>query len=142
MKKSLLYLVAAVVVVVGIYLVMSKPAGNGVPSPTPTPTPTPTASVSKTPTPSPITRQPQTFQVAIQNFAFVPASVTVKQGDTVVFKNGDTAAHTVTATDGSFNSGTIVAGAQWSLATANLAPGTYVFTCGFHASMRGTLVVQ
>ena len=68
-----------------------------------------------------------------------PGSVTVKQGSTVYWNNKDAIAHTVTADDGSFNSGTLAAGATFSF-VVNTA-GTYTYHCNFHSGMKGTLVV-
>jgi len=156
-KKLLVIIVVIVAVVAGILYFRGGSAPSSSPTPsvsmympsmTPTATPNPTAhpSTSKMPTPSPtsgiIIHESQVFTVKIENFAFSPASLTVKQGDVVVFKNMDATIHTATALNGAFDSGTIGTGQQWTLATANLAPGTYAFHCSIHQSMQGTLVVQ
>jgi hypothetical protein len=49
--------------------------------------------------------------VTISGFALGPASTTVNVGDTVTWTNVDSAAHTVTALDGSFDSGPLAPGA-------------------------------
>src|SRR5215470_14425713 len=41
-------------------------------------------------------QRPQTHTVMIKNFAFVPNNLTVSIGDTVVWKNEDSAPHTAT----------------------------------------------
>ena len=52
-----------------------------------------------------------TNTVAIQNFAFSPATVTVKSGTTITWTNRDSDAHTVTAMPaGSFHSPTLNTG--------------------------------
>jgi plastocyanin len=77
--------------------------------------------------------------VAISNYKFAPAKLTVKVGTRVTFSNHDMTAHTATATGG-FDSGTIKPGAS---ATVNFSkPGTYPYICQFHAFMHGTVVVQ
>src|SRR5262245_11019965 len=48
--------------------------------------------------------------VAIQNFAFSPATITVKAGTTVTWTNHDQDAHTVTANPGPFRSKTLNTG--------------------------------
>jgi plastocyanin len=77
--------------------------------------------------------------VAISNYKFAPAKLTVKVGTRVTFSNHDMTAHTATASGG-FDSGTIKPGAS---ATVNFSkPGTYPYICQFHAFMHGTVVVQ
>jgi plastocyanin len=55
--------------------------------------------------------------------------------------NQDPAAHTVTAKDKSFNTGSIAMGQQ-SVLTAPSKPGSYPYYCAFHAYMTGTLIVK
>jgi plastocyanin len=74
------------------------------------------------------------------HFAYSPASLTVAAGSTVVFKNLDSTAHTVTATDKSFDSGEMTEGASWSHVFAK--PGTYTYLCTYHTYMEGTIVVK
>ncbi|MEM9603446.1 MAG: cupredoxin family copper-binding protein [Pseudomonadota bacterium] len=77
--------------------------------------------------------------VAISNFAYVPAQLTVSAGDTVVFVNEDGAPHSATATDGSFDTG-VFAGGESGAITVGSA-GTYAYFCSVHPNMKGTLVV-
>lgn len=67
------------------------------------------------------------------------ATVTLKMGQTVVFKNVSDAAHTVTADNGAFDSGNIAQGASWSLTAT--AAGTFTYHCIYHPLMRGMIVV-
>jgi plastocyanin len=78
--------------------------------------------------------------VTIENFKFVPASLTVSQ-DTITVTNHDSTAHTTTADDGeSFDTGDIE---PRSSATIRLSkPGTYKYHCNIHPFMHGTLVVK
>lgn len=78
--------------------------------------------------------------VAIKDFAYVPASLTIAAGTTVTWTNQDVAAHSVTAVDGSFDSKTIAQGSTFSWTFAS--PGTYSYTCTFHSDMKGTIVVR
>ena len=47
--------------------------------------------------------QTQTNSVEIKNFSFQPGSINVSEGATVTWVNDDSAEHTVTSSDGTFN---------------------------------------
>ena len=72
---------------------------------------------------------------------YSPQSITVVVGvnSTVTWVNNDNAPHTVTATDGSFNSGNIDAGQSWTHTFTT--PGTYDYYCAYHPWMKGTIIV-
>lgn len=76
--------------------------------------------------------------LTISNFAI--QSITVAPGATVSVINADSAAHTVTAEDGSFDTGEIAAGGS-STFTAPTAPGTYAVFCAIHPSMTAIVTV-
>ena len=78
--------------------------------------------------------------VTIQNFAFGPASLSVAAGTTVTWTNADSAAHTATADDGSFDSKSIAAGSTFSQ-TFDTA-GTFAYHCSIHPNMTGTIEVK
>ena len=78
--------------------------------------------------------------VAIKDFAFAPASLTVAAGSTVTWTNEDGAAHTATADDGSFDSGSLATGATFSQ-TFDTA-GSFPYKCAIHPNMTGTIEVQ
>nr|WP_082977833.1 cupredoxin family copper-binding protein [Mycobacterium gordonae] len=78
-------------------------------------------------------------QVSIDNFAFAPATLTVRVGGTVTWTNRDEEPHTVAASDGSFHSPGMGTGATFSRTFA--APGTFEYVCSIHPMMRGTVVV-
>ncbi len=114
-------------------------------SPTPTSavvTPTPTVT---TPTPAPVVTAPtpappSPVSISIANFAFSPSVVTVKKGTTVTWTNDDSVPHTsVTSQSGGFDSGMLSKGGKFSF-TFQTA-GTYDYNCGFHPSMRGSVIV-
>jgi plastocyanin len=77
--------------------------------------------------------------VSIKDFAFSPASVTVKAGGTVQWTNADTAPHTATDIDGLFNSSTLEQGAKFSFKFTT--PGTYTYHCTIHSMMANATVV-
>lgn len=80
-----------------------------------------------------------THTVTIEGMQFQPATVTVKAGDTVVWRNKDLVPHTATAA-GKFDSKSIAPGGQWSW-TAK-AKGRQDYVCSFHPTMKGTVVVE
>lgn len=73
---------------------------------------------------------------------YSPPTITVVIGknNTVTWINNDIAPHTVTADDGSFNSGNLDAGASWTHVFDT--PGTYTYHCEYHPWMRGTIIVK
>jgi plastocyanin len=79
--------------------------------------------------------------IVIDKFAYQPVVLTVTPGARVTVINQDPAAHTVTAKDKSFNTGSIAMGQQGVL-TAPSKPGIYPYYCAFHAYMTGTLIVK
>jgi plastocyanin len=76
--------------------------------------------------------------VSIANFAFNPADVTVKVGQSVTWTNNDTTTHTVTGAD--FDSGPLAPGATYSHTFATA--GTFDYHCSIHTSMTGKVTVQ
>ncbi len=79
--------------------------------------------------------------IAIKDFAFTPADLTVAPGAKITVTNSDTVVHTVTANDKAFDTGNI-AGGQTGEFTAPTTPGKYPFRCTPHQFMTGTLTVS
>jgi plastocyanin len=78
--------------------------------------------------------------VSIKDFAFAPATLRVTKGATVTVANDDSAAHTFTADDKSFDSGQLAPGKS---ATQTFdAAGSFSYHCEIHKSMKGTIVVS
>lgn len=77
--------------------------------------------------------------MTIEDFSFQPASVTVNVGDSVTWTNADEAAHSATADDGSFDTGTFGKGESRSHEFTEA--GTYSYICTPHPSMKGTVRV-
>lgn len=78
--------------------------------------------------------------VSIVGFAFQPGSLEVAAGTTVTWTNDDPAPHTVTAADGSFDSGTLASGATFSQVFDQA--GTFAYACAIHPTMTGTIIVS
>jgi plastocyanin len=77
--------------------------------------------------------------VQVVDFAFEPGTLTVPAGATVTWTNAGSRPHTVTADDGSFDSGRLDPGEQFSQTFDQ--PGTFTYFCGFHPEMQGSVVV-
>ena len=85
-------------------------------------------------------REPRAHAVAIRGFAFQPETLTVAQGDTIVWTNDDAVPHTATARDTTWDSGSVSSGATWRLVADR--PGVQSYYCLFHPNMRGTVEVR
>jgi plastocyanin len=78
--------------------------------------------------------------VKIVDFGFEPATITIPQYTSVTWEQTGSAEHTVTADDGSFDSGNLAKGDVFT----NLfeVAGTYQYHCAIHPDrMKGTVVV-
>jgi plastocyanin len=78
-------------------------------------------------------------KVEIVNFAYSPDPVRVQVGGKVIWQNMDSAPHTATADDGSFDTGTLEKGKLKSETFKE--PGTYTYYCEIHPTMHGTVEV-
>ena len=77
--------------------------------------------------------------VSIDNFAFVPATLTVTAGSTVTWTNQDEEPHTVVANDGSFRSPGM--GSQATYSHTFATAGKFDYVCSIHPFMHATVVV-
>ncbi len=84
----------------------------------------------------------QTVQAVIENFAYSPAEIKIKVGDTVVWTQKDSVIHTVTTLAGpeAFDSGDLRQGETFSYTFTK--PGTYEYKCTPHPRMRGKVIVE
>jgi plastocyanin len=78
-------------------------------------------------------------KVQIVEFSYEPDPVVVQAGGKVIWQNEDTAPHTATADDGSFDTGTIEKGKLGSATFKE--PGTFTYHCEIHPTMHGTVEV-
>ena len=80
-------------------------------------------------------------EVSIQDFAFDPPHIQVSTGDTVTWTQGaDEEAHTATADDGTFDSGTLTAEGETFEFTFEEA-GEFSYFCEVHPEMLGLVTV-
>ncbi|HET7276157.1 MAG TPA: cupredoxin family copper-binding protein [Longimicrobiaceae bacterium] len=83
---------------------------------------------------------PVAHSVTIEGFLYLPPSLTVNAGDTVVWLNKDLVPHTATAPTAGLNTGSIAAG-ESSRVVMNES-GEYSYKCAFHPNMEGIVIVQ
>jgi nitrite reductase (NO-forming) len=103
----------------------------------------PTETTTTTVAPSgPVVSIPSGAAMQMGTMYYVPQTITIMLGtnNTVTWVNNDDAAHTVTATDGSFNSGNLDAGQSWTHTFTTA--GTYTYFCAYHPWMKGTVIVK
>ncbi|HLM83744.1 MAG TPA: cupredoxin family copper-binding protein, partial [Candidatus Bathyarchaeia archaeon] len=78
--------------------------------------------------------------VTIENFAFSPANLTIKKGDTVIWTNKDSAPHQVASDDGKFQGPSLSKGQVYSF-TFN-ETGVFPYHCAVHPTMKAAITVQ
>lgn len=79
-------------------------------------------------------------KVSISGFAFNPATITIKAGESVTWTNADSVDHRPVADNGEFTGPTMANGQSYSFTFTKA--GTYKYHCTIHPSMTGTVVVQ
>jgi plastocyanin len=79
-------------------------------------------------------------RVEIKDMAYTPAELTVASGDTIMWVNRDIVPHTVTGAARQFDSGSLSPAAEWSLVAR--ARGRISYSCTFHPTMKGAVVVK
>jgi plastocyanin len=112
-----------------IPVTLSRYFGRRRPAPDTAPQPSAPAAATK-----------DSITAVVQDFMFRPARLAIAAGTTIVWTNGGQVVHTVSAEDGSFDSGPIEAGERRGITFSR--PGTYPFHCTPHPFMRGEVVVR
>lgn len=145
-NKVILGIIVLVIVVLSGYFAVK--AMKNTPVPIPTPVVEQQTSQPTTPTASPTASVMQEITVEGNEFAFIPSTITVKQGEAVkvTFKNTGKYPHNFTLTDLSIQTKTIQSGEEDTVTFTPDKTGsfTYVCTVPTHADkgMKGTLTVQ
>jgi len=83
--------------------------------------------------------KPRSYQIVIEKFAFSPARLTVKPGDTIEWINRDLAPHTATAKDASFD--TLRLKRNETMRAVAGSPGVVDYICTYHPNMKGVIVI-
>jgi plastocyanin len=87
-----------------------------------------------------VSGQSSAVAATIKDFAFNPATIQAKVGQTITWANQDSTAHTVTLDDKSVDSGNVEADATYSHAFTQA--GTFTYHCAIHQQMKGTITVS
>ena len=85
------------------------------------------------------TGAPATADVGIVDLAYEPEPVTIAAGGTVTWANTGALPHTVTAEDGSFDSGIVETDGTFARGFDEV--GTFAYLCTLHPGMSGTVEV-
>ena len=85
--------------------------------------------------------RPSGTQITISNFMFSPMALTVTPGATISVTNKDSATHTLTATNGQFDTGDVTQN-QTKTFKAPMQAGTYHYICNIHQYMVGSVIVK
>ena len=81
----------------------------------------------------------RTDTVVIQQMQFIPASITVKKGDSILWINKDMVDHTVKEEKSNgFYSDTIHVGKTWTMVATDSAD----YDCSIHPTMKGRIVIK
>ena len=83
---------------------------------------------------------PEGTSVRMADSRFEPAVLAVQVGETVRWFNDDSVPHTVTAADGSWNSGNLAPGDRFERRFE--APGSHAYLCLYHPGMAGSIEVR
>ncbi len=78
--------------------------------------------------------------IEIKDFLFDPPAVLIKAGQSVTWTNEGPSTHTVTADDGSFDSGDLAPGQTFSHTFAKA--GAYSYHCNHHSVMKAVVTVE
>ena len=88
---------------------------------------------------SAVASDPNSPQVGIDNFNFMPKSLSVPVGTTVTWTNHDDVPHTVTSREKKFTSQALDTDEHFTFTFAE--PGTYAYFCAIHPIMTAEIVV-
>jgi plastocyanin len=89
---------------------------------------------------APATAAPKQAEVAVQFSAYGPSQLDVLPGTRVLWSNVSPRTHTVTAYDGTFDSGHLGPGARFQVEFTR--PGAYQYHCSIHPSIQGEIDVR
>ena len=89
---------------------------------------------------SPVVSQASEVTVDIADFAYKPGNLTIAAGATVAWVNRDSAPHTATDRDETWDTGRL--GKDEAKSISFDSPGQYRYYCVYHPNMKALLTVQ
>jgi plastocyanin len=123
MGKVIIWIIIAVVIILGIYYLISR---SKLKSPEKSTIAVPfTGAVS---------------EVTIAGFAFSPQVATIKKGEAIRWMNNDSVNHIVSSDTNAFLSGTISQGGSFEFVFSSI--GEFSYHCSIHPSMTGKIIVE
>jgi plastocyanin/uncharacterized protein YegJ (DUF2314 family) len=84
--------------------------------------------------------EPKNYNISIEDFKYTPGTLTIPVGSTITFTNNDDVEHTVTAKDGSFDSGLFGKGEIKKITFSKA--GEYTIYCKPHTFMTAKIIVE
>lgn len=81
---------------------------------------------------------PKTDTVLIEQMKFIPETISIHQGDTVLFINKDLVAHNATETNSAWHSPDLQMGDSWKFVPEKSA----AYFCSIHLVMKGNIEVK
>src|SRR6266567_1000220 len=128
-SKVIIGIIVVVILIGGGVLLMNK--GKGTPSSqNQTQMNMPSTSIAKPSTNSSAQQIAATNSVDIANFAYSPATIKIKVGDTVTWTNKDSVGHSATADDGTWDTGVLPQGKSGSEKFTKA--GNFTYHCSVH----------
>lgn len=134
MNKIILIIIIVLIIAVGGYFIYYAYQGSAYKTTTP----------GETNNNTPATNNQQQAQpenlsasVFIKNFAFNPATLTIKAGTTVTWTNNDPFPHQIKSA--AFNSSPLDQGSTFQFTFSAL--GQYDYSCAIHPSMKGKIII-
>lgn len=129
------------VLIIGLSVIILSITGVSISCNSSTSVPTTTGSeLPTTPSPGESPTAPPQIEVAIEDFAFTPATLNIPAGTTVIWYNHDAVIHTVTARDNSFDSGSLSEDDTFSHTFET--KGSFDYYCIIHPYMTGEVTVE
>ncbi len=135
-------MIIVVILILGGIFLFSAQNKKSAPEVPPPPATTGTSTDQNAGSPTSATTEEMTggTKVEIKNFAFSPASITVKVGDSIIWTNNDTIPHSATADDSSFDAGIMQPGESKTVKFDKA--GTISYHCSIHPNMKATVIVK
>jgi plastocyanin len=89
---------------------------------------------------SPAAPRSMAYAIDIEAMRFSPATLEVKMGDIVTWRNKDAFPHNASAENGAFGSGDIQSGRSWKFKAGK--KGVFPYVCTLHPGMKSVLIVK